>query len=73
MIVCVCHGISDRHIRLAISKGAASIEALSAELGVGTCCGCCRQTCGDMLAESACATPCHAAPFNAFAMLSAAA
>jgi bacterioferritin-associated ferredoxin len=54
MIVCVCHGVSDREIKTAIKNGAASVADLSASLGVGTCCGCCRETCEDMVAEAAC-------------------
>lgn len=54
MIVCVCHGVSDRTIKAAIKNGASSVEDLSASLGVGTCCGCCRETAADMLAEAAC-------------------
>lgn len=54
MIVCVCHGVSDRTIKAAIKNGASSVEDLGASLGVGTCCGCCRETAADMLAEAAC-------------------
>ncbi|MDE2599496.1 MAG: (2Fe-2S)-binding protein [Rhodocyclaceae bacterium] len=54
MIVCVCHGVSDREIKTAIKNGASSVADLSASLGVGTCCGCCRETCADMVAEHAC-------------------
>ena len=54
MIVCVCHGVSDREIKTAIKNGASSVADLSASLGVGTCCGCCRETCEDMVAEAAC-------------------
>lgn len=58
MIVCVCHGVNDRDIRTAIKNGASSVEDLGASLGVGTCCGCCRETCNDMLAEAACSVGC---------------
>lgn len=54
MIVCVCHGVSDRHIKAAIRDGATTVEALGAELGVATGCGCCREACGDLIAEHAC-------------------
>jgi bacterioferritin-associated ferredoxin len=41
MIVCICKGVSDRHIRSAVKGGAASLRDLTRELGVGTCCGKC--------------------------------
>jgi bacterioferritin-associated ferredoxin len=41
MIVCICKGVSDRHIRAAVKGGAASLRDLTRELGVGTCCGKC--------------------------------
>lgn len=58
MIVCVCNGISDRDVKTAIKNGASSVEDLGASLGVGTCCGCCRETCADMIAEAQCAGSC---------------
>lgn len=60
MIVCVCNGISDRDVKTAIKNGASSVEDLGASLGVGTCCGCCRETCADMIAEARCAGSCSA-------------
>jgi bacterioferritin-associated ferredoxin len=66
MIVCVCHGVSDRTIKAAIKNGASSVEDLSANLGVGTCCGCCRETCSDMLAEAACSGGGCGSIMNAF-------
>jgi bacterioferritin-associated ferredoxin len=41
MIVCICKGVSDRHIRAAVKGGAGSLRDLTRELGVGTCCGKC--------------------------------
>jgi bacterioferritin-associated ferredoxin len=41
MIVCVCNNISDREIRQAIDLGVTSMEQLSSDLGVATCCGQC--------------------------------
>ncbi len=41
MIVCICKGVSDRHIRAAVKGGAASMRDLTRDLGVGTCCGKC--------------------------------
>jgi len=41
MIVCICKGVSDRHIRAAVQGGAASLRDLTRDLGLGTCCGKC--------------------------------
>ena len=41
MIVCVCNNISDREIRQAVDLGVTSMEQLSSDLGVATCCGRC--------------------------------
>lgn len=43
MYVCLCAGITDRQIEQAARRGARTVEALGAELGVGTACGCCRE------------------------------
>jgi bacterioferritin-associated ferredoxin len=51
MIVCVCNNISDREIAQAIELGAASMNALRADLGVATCCGNCAQCASELLAE----------------------
>ncbi len=58
MIVCVCNGVSDRDVKTAIRNGANSVEALSASLGVASGCGCCRETCADMIAEAHCPGSC---------------
>jgi bacterioferritin-associated ferredoxin len=58
MIVCVCNGVSDRDVKAAIKNGMTSVEALSANLGVASGCGCCRETCADMIAEHACSGSC---------------
>ena len=54
MIVCICHGINERQIEKALDNGATTIESLSAELGIGTCCGCCRETCTQMISDRKC-------------------
>lgn len=71
MIVCVCHGINDRQIKAAIRDGATTVDALGAELGAGTCCGCCREACGDLIAEHACSVGCQSMPHPVFALMPA--
>ena len=51
MIVCVCNNISDREIAQAVELGAASMNALRADLGVATCCGNCQDCAHDVLQQ----------------------
>ncbi len=51
MYVCICHGITDRAIREARSRGIASVEQLGAETGCGSTCGSCRPLAAELLAE----------------------
>lgn len=52
MIVCVCNAISDSEIREWIELGGGDLEQLEADLGLGTCCGQCRD-CARQLVEGA--------------------
>jgi Bacterioferritin-associated ferredoxin len=49
MFICVCNAISERQVQEAVASGAASLSDLEAQLGVGACCGCCRETAADYL------------------------
>ena len=42
MIVCLCHGVSDRTIRGLIQEGASSVDDIAAACGAGTGCGSCK-------------------------------
>ncbi len=42
MYVCICQAVTDRQIRHAVRGGVLSFEQLQLQLGVATCCGCCR-------------------------------
>lgn len=53
MYVCVCHGVSDRDIHRAVSDGAKSLDCLSKELKVATCCGRCADCAKQVLKEAA--------------------
>jgi bacterioferritin-associated ferredoxin len=52
MYVCVCNTVTDHRIREAIEAGADDFEALQAELGVSTCCGCCEPEVREILEQS---------------------
>jgi bacterioferritin-associated ferredoxin len=58
VIVCLCRAVSDRAIRAARDGGARSVEAIGAATGAGTCCGCCRGSIAQILAEPCAARPC---------------
>jgi bacterioferritin-associated ferredoxin len=60
MIVCVCNNISDREIRQAVELGLSSMDELSSDLGVSTCCGKCATYAEQVLA--ACLETTGAAP-----------
>ncbi|MDX1519529.1 MAG: (2Fe-2S)-binding protein [Gammaproteobacteria bacterium] len=49
MFVCVCNAITESDIRKAASNGVDSLEALTSELNVGGCCGCCCETAAECL------------------------
>ena len=49
MFICVCNAITERQVQEAVSSGAASLSDLESQLGVGGCCGCCRDTAMDYL------------------------
>lgn len=51
MYVCICHGISDRRIREAVTGGARSFEEVQACTGVATNCGACEQTARGVIEE----------------------
>lgn len=52
MIVCLCRGVSDRSVRLAVIQGARSVDEVSAVCGAGVGCGGCHETIGEILAGS---------------------
>ena len=42
MYVCVCNAVTDRDIRRAADRGVTTLEQLSSQLKVATCCGQCK-------------------------------
>ena len=62
MYVCICAAVSDRQIASAVAAGADSLEKLGFELGVGTGCGCCRETAQQMLRSHSCGGDCGHCP-----------
>jgi bacterioferritin-associated ferredoxin len=42
MIVCLCRGVSERHVETVVAKGAATVHEVSRACGAGSDCGACR-------------------------------
>ncbi len=51
MFVCVCNGITDRHIRDAAAAGCRTASELTMRTGCGSTCGSCLQVAAEMLDE----------------------
>jgi len=52
MYVCICNSVTDRDIIKAAENGASSLEDLSDELNVATCCGRCANCAKKLLRQS---------------------
>ena len=52
MYVCVCNGVTDKQIIKAAEQGASSLQDLSDELNVATCCGRCANCAKKVLREA---------------------
>ena len=42
MIVCLCRGVSERHVETVVAKGAATVHEVSRACGAGSDCGACQ-------------------------------
>jgi bacterioferritin-associated ferredoxin len=51
MVICSCHGVSDRRVRREIDHGATSINEIAERCLAGSCCLSCHPTLDDLLAE----------------------
>jgi bacterioferritin-associated ferredoxin len=51
MLVCLCKGVSDRIVRLAVASGATTVDGVGARCGAGTDCGGCRHAIQDMIED----------------------
>lgn len=49
MYICVCHAISDRQIREAVDRGAASLYEVQNVLPVASCCGRCEDSAREVI------------------------
>ena len=49
MFICVCNAITERQVQEAVASGVETLSDLEAQLGVGGCCGSCRDTATDYL------------------------
>jgi bacterioferritin-associated ferredoxin len=60
MIICVCHNVNEAAIRRAVRQGHDNYASLQFELGVGTCCGQCKQAVHETVAQ--CKSACMQTP-----------
>jgi bacterioferritin-associated ferredoxin len=51
MYVCLCHAVTDHEIRAAVNLGVDTLDAIGEHLGVGTRCGCCRDTAAQVISD----------------------
>jgi bacterioferritin-associated ferredoxin len=54
MIVCICHGINDKTIRIAVANGASTPSDIACATGAGSCCGKCGDCVRDILNDELC-------------------
>lgn len=52
MIVCICHGITEKALREAVREGANTFADLQCHTGVATCCGKCKDCAHGVLDET---------------------
>ena len=52
MFICLCRGVTDTQIRAEVSQGAVSYEDIQRRLDVGVCCGTCKESAEEVIAES---------------------
>mgnify|MGYP000017659440 FL=1 len=57
MYVCICNQVTDREIHGAARLGVSTMDELADTLGVGTCCGQCRDCAKQVLAEAVSCIP----------------
>lgn len=51
MYVCICNKVTDSQIREACRQGARSVDCLSRQLNLGTCCGRCRDCAREVMQQ----------------------
>jgi bacterioferritin-associated ferredoxin len=60
LYICICNAVTQRQVEECVDSGAASLEELAFQLGVGTGCGRCRECAAECL--EACARSLVASP-----------
>ncbi len=51
MYICICHAVTERQLKECARSGAASLDDIAFQLGVGTGCGRCRESAHGVLEE----------------------
>jgi bacterioferritin-associated ferredoxin len=56
MYICICNAVTERQVKECAQSGVASVDDLTAQLGVGAGCGRCRECAATLLKELAAST-----------------
>jgi bacterioferritin-associated ferredoxin len=51
MLVCICKGLSERHIQGVVSGGAHTVDEVGSACGAGTDCGTCQGAIEELISE----------------------
>ena len=57
MIVCLCHGVSERHLEAVVAAGARTVGEVARACGAGSDCGSCHRALADLLDDARRAVP----------------
>jgi bacterioferritin-associated ferredoxin len=52
MIVCICKGLSEKHIHGVVHGGASTVDEIGAACGAGTDCGTCQGALEELISEA---------------------
>lgn len=59
MYVCICHAVTEKQVRQAVSDGAVDVKTLKQKLGVGSECGRCIQATLEVIQSQMDTEPCY--------------
>lgn len=52
MIICLCRGVSDRSVRLAVEQGARTLKEVAMACGAGRGCGGCHEAVRELIGQT---------------------
>ncbi|WP_411860509.1 (2Fe-2S)-binding protein [Halioxenophilus sp. WMMB6] len=57
MLLCICKGVSESHVKAHVSQGVCTMQKLSCQTGLGTQCGVCRKSARQLLNQMVATNP----------------